>query len=137
MTNHSVIENLINFIREQLEYLEKYKNYSREQIENTPDVRLALERLLYLAVQAAIDLAHAVVSYKKLRKPTTLREAFYILNENNIIDKELTDKLVGMVGFRNIITHGYTKVNYDLVYDIIHNRLEDIKEFIKIIFDIT
>lgn len=136
MTNYSIIENKVTFIREQLEYLKEYKNYTREQIESIPDIRLALERLLYLVVQATVDLAELLISDKKLRKPTTLREAFYILNENKIITQELTNNLAGMVGFRNVIAHGYANINYDIVYDVLHNRLKDIEEFIKIISEI-
>ena len=91
----------------------------------------SLERSLYLSVQATIDLADAVVSLKKLRKPTSLSESFDILQEQNIIARDLTNKLVSMTGFRNVLAHGYTRVDFNRVYEILHNGLKDIEDFIE------
>jgi len=41
--------------------------------------------------------------------------------------------MVKMVGFRDIISHDYGEIDYDIVYDILHHRLKDIEEFIEII----
>lgn len=133
MTNLSIIENKISAIQKYLKILEGYKKYSRKAIEENIDIKGAVERYLYLVSQAAIDLAEAAISFKNLRKPSTLSESFYILNEENIISKKLTEKMAGMVGFRNVIAHDYEKVNYDIVYDVLQNKLKDIKEFLEIV----
>lgn len=133
MTNFNVIENKISFVKKYLTILKRYKKYSRDEIEKDIDIRGALERYIYLATQATIDLAEAVISYKNFRKPTTMSDAFYILNEENVIDNELADKMIGMTGFRNVIAHDYGKINYDIVYDVLHKGLDDIKKFLKII----
>lgn len=132
MTNLSVIENKISAIRQYLKLLEPYKNYPKEKIEQDAQIRGALERYLYLATQAVIDLAEAAIAFKKLRKPTTLSESFYILNEEGLISNELSEKLVRMVGFRNTIAHDYQRINYDVVFDVLHNRLKDIEEFVEV-----
>ncbi len=136
MTNLKTIENKVSSVKKYIKIAERYKKYSQEEIENNVDTRGMVERYLYLAAQAAIDLAEAVIANKKFRKPTTMTEAFYILEEENIIPPELTKKLVNMVGFRNIISHDYEKIDYDIVYDILHNGLSDIAEFLKIISNI-
>ena len=131
MTNFSVIENKISSAKKYLKILERYKKYSRKEIEKNIDIRGAVERYLYLAVQATIDLAEAVISFKDFRKPTTMGENFSILEEEDIIDKDLTESLIKMVGFRNIIVHDYEKMNYDILYDVLKNKLEDINKFLK------
>ena len=78
MTNFSVIENKISLVRKYLKILDGFKSFSRQEIEEDEKIKGALERYLYLAAQAAIDLAEAVISFKKFRKPTTLRESFDI-----------------------------------------------------------
>lgn len=133
MSNLVVIENKISSIRKYLKILDGYKKYSREEIENDLNIKGAVERYLYLAAQATIDLAEAVIAYKKLRKPSTMAESFYILQEEGIISPELTAKMIGMTGFRNTIAHDYEKINYDLVYKIIQQDVKDIDEFIKIV----
>jgi len=137
MTNFNIIENKISSIQKYLDILEQYKKYSKKEIEGDTNTRGAIERYLYLATQATIELAEAVVSFKNLRKPSTLRESFQILNEKNIIETELTEKMINMAGFRNAIAHDYEDLDYNVVCDVLQNRLKDIKEFqetIKSIF---
>ncbi|OGL39911.1 MAG: hypothetical protein A3C43_01465 [Candidatus Schekmanbacteria bacterium RIFCSPHIGHO2_02_FULL_38_11] len=131
MTNLTVIENKISAIRKYLKILGRYKKYTQKEIENNLDLKGAVERYLYLAVQATIDLAEAVIAYKKLRKPSTLSESFYILKEENIISDKLSEKLVKMTGFRNVIAHDYDRLDYSIVFDVLKNKLKDVEDFLK------
>ena len=133
MTNFSVIENRISLVRKYLKTLERFKAFSRQAIEEDENIKGALERYLYLAVQAAIDLAEAIIAFKKFRKPTTLRESFDILQEEKIIEIDLAAKMGQMAGFRNIITHDYVDIDYDKVYDVLQNHLIDIEEFLEVV----
>jgi uncharacterized protein YutE (UPF0331/DUF86 family) len=130
MTDLSVIENKLSSIKRYLLILDNFKNYSRDTLENDLVIRGAVERYLYLVSQSAIDLAEAVISYKKLRKPTTMSESFYILGEGKFIDNTLVQKMAKLVGFRNIMAHDYEKVDYNIVYDILQFRLNNIEEFL-------
>ena len=85
MTSYNVIENKVSSTRKYLSILERYEKYSKEEIENNLDIRGAIERYLYLAVQSTIDLAESMIAFKKLRKPTTMAESFHILHEAGII----------------------------------------------------
>ena len=133
MTNIGIIENKISAVKKYLSILKGYKKYTGKQILNSIDLKGAVERYLYLATQATIDLAEAVIAYKKFRKPTTFSEAFHILNEEKIISKDLTEKMVKMTGLRNIIAHDYEKINFEIIVDVLQNRLEDIKKFLTAI----
>ncbi len=131
MTSFAVIENKISSVRKYLGILERYKKYSREEIESSIDLRGALERYLYLVIQATIDLAEAVISYKNIRKPSTLSESFVILEEAGIIPSKLMESMVRMTGFRNVVAHDYEELDYDVVLDILHSNLPEIEEFSK------
>ena len=133
MTNIFVIENKISAVKKYLKILERYKKYSLEEIKNNIDIQGALERYLQLVVQASLDLAESLIALKKFRKPATLSENFYILNEEHIIDGDLTNELIKMTGFRNIIVHDYEEIDYEIVYDILHHKISDIIKFIEII----
>lgn len=130
MTDIATIENKISAIQKYLKILEGYKKYSRKEVEDDVTIRGAVERYLYLAAQSVIDLAEAVVALKNFRKPSTMGENFYILNEQGAISPALTEKMIGLVGFRNVIAHEYEKVNYDIVFDVLHNRLADTEGFL-------
>ncbi len=131
MSSLKVIENKISAIRKYLRILQRYKKYSKEKIEDDIDIKGAVERYLYLAIQSTIDLAEAIIAYKDFRKPTTMTDAFYILNEEGLISHELTRELVKMVGFRNIIAHDYEKIDYDIVFNVLTNKVKDIEIFLK------
>lgn len=130
MTSFDVIENKISSIKKYLNILERYKKYSKKELEENVDIRGAVERYLYLAVQSAIELAESVVAFKNIRKPSTLSESFYILEEEKIISKELLGKMIKMTGFRNVIAHDYERMNYDIVYDVLQKGVTDISQFI-------
>jgi uncharacterized protein YutE (UPF0331/DUF86 family) len=36
-----------------------------------------------------------------------------------------------MTGFRNIVAHDYKTLDYDIVYDVLQNRLRSIDTFLK------
>jgi len=132
MSNFEIIEQRISLVRKYLDSLEAYKGYTREQIESDTMIRASLERILYLAVQASIDLAEEVIAFKKLRKPASYSEAFDIIAGANFISRDLTERMIKMTGFRNVIAHDYVELDYDKVYDVLHNRLSDIAEFLGI-----
>lgn len=131
MSSLVVIETKISHIQKYLKLLDRYKRFSQEEIEHNPDIKGALERYLYLATQATIDLGEALIAFKDFRRPGTYTDVFYILDEEEFISKELSEKLINMSKFRNIIAHDYEKVDFGIVYDAFQNRLEDIEEFIK------
>lgn len=117
-----VIERCINRINEVYgDDFESLKDYTKQD-----SIILNLQR----ACEASIDLAMHIVSEKNLGIPQNSRDAFEVLNENKIIDNNLTKKLKAMIGFRNIAVHNYQAVNLEIVKEIIEGHLDDFKEFI-------
>jgi len=130
MSSLSVIEAKISHIQKYLKLLGRYKGFSQKEIQENPDLKGAVERYLYLAVQATLDLGEAVIAFKEFRRPGTYTDVFYILEEENFIPKTLSEKLVNMTKFRNVLAHDYEKVDFGIVYDALKNRLMDIEELI-------
>ncbi len=81
------------------------------------------------ACEACIDIAMHIVSEHKLGIPQHSRESFQILEENNLISKELSNRMKAMVGFRNIAIHDYQKIQYIIVKNIITNHISDFLSF--------
>jgi uncharacterized protein YutE (UPF0331/DUF86 family) len=133
MTSFNVIENKISSTRKYISILTRYEKCSKEEIETNVDIRGAVERYLYLAVQSMIDLAESMIAYKRLRKPTTMAESFYVLHEVGIIPPDLLQRLVLMTGFRNAIAHAYEDLDYSIVFNVLHNGKQDIITFLNIV----
>lgn len=86
---------------------------------------------LQRACEAAIDLAMHIVRVKGLGVPQETRDAFVFLAEAELIDTEMSENLMKMVGFRNVAVHDYRKLNLEIVRSIIHNELELFLDFSK------
>ena len=131
MTSLNVIENKMALIQKYLKILEGYKSKSKAEIENDVTLKGAVERYLYLVSQASLDLAEAVIAFKKFRKPPFYSASFEVLEEEKMIDSLLAKKLTRMAGFRNILAHDYAALDFDIVYTILQKGLRDINEFVK------
>lgn len=87
------------------------------------------------ACEASIDLAMHLVSERKLGLPKTSREAFKILQENDIIEEKLAKTLMNMVGFRNIAVHDYQALELDILEAILEKHIGDFTQFTKVILE--
>jgi uncharacterized protein YutE (UPF0331/DUF86 family) len=88
-----------------------------------------VEHTLQIAIQAAIDVASHLVSDLRLGEPRTNRELFDLLEHGGIVAPALAATLRRMVGFRNVVVHGYDTVDLGIVRDVLENRLGDLLAF--------
>jgi uncharacterized protein YutE (UPF0331/DUF86 family) len=88
-----------------------------------------VEHTLQLAIQAALDAASHIVSDERLGEPKTNRELFTLLGRSGILPVPLVATLEEMVGFRNVVVHGYQDVNLGVVRDVLAHRLDDLLAF--------
>lgn len=92
-----------------------------------------VEHTLQIAIQAALDVASHIVSDRRLGEPRTNRELFELLTRHEWIPRPLADSLSRMVGFRNVLVHGYDDVDLRVVQDVVRNRLGDLLAFVEAI----
>jgi uncharacterized protein YutE (UPF0331/DUF86 family) len=90
---------------------------------------------LMQAIQGCIDLAAHVVSDEGYGMAGSMQEFFYLLQSNQVISRELAEAMSKAVGFRNLVVHEYTKIDFALVHDIATNGLGDIEAFIGAVID--
>lgn len=88
---------------------------------------------LQLAIQAALDVASHIVSDERLGEPENNRRLFELLVENGWVPETLGGPLSQMVGFRNVLVHGYQDVDKAVVRDVVENRLGDLSAFVTAI----
>jgi len=131
MSTPEVIENKISYIEKHLSQARRYQSRSLENLQDDAMLRGAVERELYVIAQAVIDLAEAVVAYKHLRKPTTMREALDILGEAEVLPKKFVSSFINIVGFRNALAHDYEDLRLEVVYDVLQNKLKEVGEFLN------
>jgi len=122
---------LVDRILESLKILEDLKEKPLEEILNNRILAGAVLWYLYTVVQGCIDLALKVISELGLKVPESYADSFRVLKEEGIITESLSKKLVGMARFRHVLAHVYTKIDFTRIYNILHQNLEDIREYLK------
>lgn len=78
------------------------------------------------ACQAAIDLAMHMVALKHLGMPQSQADAFRLLADADEIERTLSDRMIGMCGFRNILVHQYQELEVDILHQVAQQRWQDL-----------
>ncbi|BAF70682.1 type VII toxin-antitoxin system HepT family RNase toxin [Nitratiruptor sp. SB155-2] len=90
---------------------------------------------LFESIQIVIDISCKVVSKFNLGQPKNYRECIETLITHKILDRVLGEKLVRMVGLRNILINEYCEINTDKLTGFLNN-LDDFKKFIEAVKEI-
>ncbi len=88
---------------------------------------------LQRACESSIDAAMHLVRIERLGVPQDSRDAFDLLERAGRLDGALADRLKLMVGFRNIAVHDYQRLNLEIVRSIVHERLDDLQAFARLL----
>ena len=105
------------------------------------DARLLLDQTrqdaiilnLQRACESSIDAAMHLVRIDRLGLPQESREAFELLERAGHLDGALADRMKRMVGFRNIAVHDYQRLDIEVVRSIVHDRLDDLGAFARLL----
>jgi len=89
-------------------------------------------RALYVAAQAAVDLAMHLGADAGLAPPATYQEAFRRLADGGLLERDLSERLAAWTGFRNVLAHSYATVNYDRAYDAL-GEPADLEQFAALV----
>lgn len=116
-----IIKNCLNTIT----HLQKNPKLYSEEIVTSSLYILNLQR----ACQACIDIANLIISIKGFELPTQYKQAFSILEKNEVISPDVSKVMQSMVGFRNIAIHDYKKIDPKILKSILDNHLKDFEAF--------
>src|SRR6056297_3285218 len=114
--------------------IKRIENKTPENVKNLKndyDLQDIIALNLQRAVQISVDIATHIIADSNEKVPSTMAECFDSLENLNIINKELSNNLKSAVGFRNISVHEYQKIDWEIVYSIINNNIDDFRQFSK------
>lgn len=90
---------------------------------------------LWQAVQIVIDIAVSACVGLGLGSPPTYADAFRMLGEHEIIDRDLAARLARAAGFRNVLVHAYADLDLARVHDAATNGTADLIAFLATVRD--
>jgi uncharacterized protein YutE (UPF0331/DUF86 family) len=129
--NQELIKTRCQEIEDSLQRLEGVKEKPKEDFIKDQDLQdIACYRLL-IAIEACLNLCYHVAARELKKVPGEYAECFIFLADAGIIDSDLSGRLQKMARFRNLLVHMYWKMNYEALYDILQNNLDDLRTFCK------
>lgn len=119
---------IIRKFKKQKEYLADLKVYADityEDFMNSRVIQLAIERLIQLIAEVALDVNRHIFKSLKLKQPDENADTFIKLSQLNIIDSNLAKKLKESGKMRNLLVHLYEKIEPQIVHSAIKETLTD------------
>ena len=127
--NSDLMRSRCSEIEDSLNRLEEFLSVPRDvSLADRDMLDIACYRLL-IAIEAALAICFHVSAKHLHQIPEEYAGCFGLLQQAGILEEDLTKRLKRMARFRNLLVHVYWKVDYEQVYDIIHNQLGDLRAF--------
>jgi len=119
-------------ITDSVERLKVFRDIPLEEFVKDRDKQDIASFRLIVAAEAAIDICLHAASRLLKKVPEHYAGCFELLAENNLIDRDLSSRLVKMARFRNLLVHQYWEIDYARIYEVITGPdLDDLEEFVR------
>jgi uncharacterized protein YutE (UPF0331/DUF86 family) len=89
----------------------------------------ACERLLQVSIEAVIDVCALLVSGLRLGLPGNEDDLFDKLARRGVFSAGMARTLRRMKGLRNLLVHEYGRIDDELVFAVVRERLGDFDDF--------
>lgn len=130
------VQTKIDVVLDNLEKLHTLKIKTYEDfVSDFRNIDSALHRL-QTSIQALLDIGSYIIASLGLKTPNTNTEIIAILSDAGYIPKDKVSIYVDMSKFRNRIVHLYNHIDTEMLYDILINELDDIKDFYATLLEI-
>jgi len=111
--------------------LHSHRTATAAELEDDPDALELVSFNLMLAVQSCTDIASHIIADEGWRPATKLAEGFTRLFEHGVITQATARALRNAVGLRNVIAHGYAKVDPTVIHTASHEGSADLDAFAR------
>lgn len=122
-----VLRKRLNRLSECLNILRRLQRYEAEEFLGEPERYGSAERFLQLAIEAVTDMGNHLIADLDLGEVNWYSDIPRILAEKGYIGKDLEEKWLRMLGFRNVLVHEYLDVDRRIVYEVLQHGLEDLE----------
>lgn len=124
----SGIERRLDELDERLSRLSPLQGRPRADFNADPYLRDIVERNLEIAAQCAIELCNRIISLEGAQRPTDDYKAIARIGDLSVVTPAFARQLAPIAGFRNVLVHEYTGLDWNEVYDNLQD-LDDLRAF--------
>ena len=90
--------------------------------------------VLFSLLNRVFDLGSEMAIAHNLGIPDTYREIFVLLRKNGIIENDLAHEMIGLVTFRNLLSHEYHGISEETLFNLTQ-KIASIRQFAGIMKD--
>lgn len=128
MKYNGVIESTLRIIEQKLSDIESWKIDNYSDFSSNTMMQNASERALQVSVEAMIDVSERILALNKKPPAGTSAENIKLLESLGVIrDSEI---YTPMIRFRNFIVHRYEKIDGEIIFEILQNKLDLFRRFV-------
>lgn len=126
--NKEVINGLLVELEDYISDIENMR-FDENALAENRDIQHLLNHRLHTAVEICIDIAMHIASALELPGRDNAVEVIKLLGKNGIISQKLANEFQKAPRLRNLLIHGYAKVDYSFLFRDYRKDLADIKNF--------
>ena len=127
MLRPEVIRRRLQKVDEHLGILEELRCYDLNDFLANPERYGSAERFLQLTMEALLDTGSHVIAELELGAIETYSDIPRILAKSVYIDRDLAERWIWIIGFRNILVHEYLDVDRKVVHEVLQHQLKDLR----------
>ena len=127
--DQTIIESKLDSLYRCINRIEEKTPKEKSALLNDIDRQDIITVNLVRAVQITVDIGAHINATTNEPAPTTMGQTFDLLEKQNIISPTIAKSMRAAVGFRNISVHNYDVIDWEIVWAIINNNLNDFKAF--------
>lgn len=134
MVERETILRRLALLQDALADLRRYRaRFDAASLTSDRDAQHMVLHALYIAAQAAIDLALHAAADAEQPASTTYQQAFEHLASTGKLDQALAERLKGWAGLRNVLAHHYASIDYARIATTLADELPDLEAFAAIV----
>jgi uncharacterized protein YutE (UPF0331/DUF86 family) len=122
---------ILQTLAEYVDELKTYRGLPREHVVGDRQTQSAVRYALQTAIQCLLDAGLHVLVDDGLARPRDSREVLQQLGATGVLPAEFAAQIEGMAGFRNILVHRYARVDAEIVYRHLQDRVADFELFLR------
>lgn len=129
--DHDVVLGKLENLRRCIARVQEKTPTSPDMLMKDYDLQDILVLNLERAVQACVDIGLHLISELEIPVPDNMGQTFVALRQAGYVSETVADRMVKAVGFRNTAVHAYQAIDWQIVYRIITEHLDDFREYAR------
>lgn len=123
------VQTLLDRLGDEIAALRRLARRPAEELLADEDVLAGVKYRFVVATEVCIDVGRHVAASEGLRAPRDYADVFTVLADAGLLPAPTAAGLRDTARFRNLLVHGYGRVDDRRVVEILHTRLDELQAF--------